>query len=43
VFGLTRLRRLASELLGTEVDIVTREALRSEMREAIPREAVRAV
>ena len=42
LFAFARLRRRLSELLGKEVDLVTPEAIRPEMREEIFREAVRA-
>jgi uncharacterized protein len=42
LFAFARLRRRLSELLGREVDLVTAEAIRPEMREEILREAVRA-
>ena len=42
LFALARLRRRLSELLGKQVDLVTRDALRAEMRDEILREAVHA-
>jgi predicted nucleotidyltransferase len=42
LFAFARLRRRLNELLGREVDLVTPEAIRPEMREEIWREAVRA-
>ena len=42
LFAFARLRRRLSELLGKEVDLVTPEAIRPEMRDEIFREAVRA-
>ena len=42
LFAFARLRRRLSELLGREVDLVTPEAIRPEMRDEILREAVRA-
>ncbi|MEW6235732.1 MAG: nucleotidyltransferase family protein [Candidatus Omnitrophota bacterium] len=40
MFHFLRIRRRLSEILGCEVDLVTRPALREEMREEILREAV---
>ncbi len=42
LFAFARLRRRLSELLGREVDLVTRDAIRPEMRDEILREAVHA-
>ena len=42
LFEFARLRRLLAELLGRDVDLVTRSALRPGMRETILAEAVRA-
>ena len=42
LFAFARLRRRLSELLGKEVDLVTPDAIRPEMREEIFRESVRA-
>ena len=42
LLAFARLRRYLSELLGTEVDLVTPNALREEMREQVLREAIRA-
>jgi hypothetical protein len=42
LFAFARLRRRLSEILGREVDLVTRGALRKEMRERILKEAIRA-
>ena len=42
LFAFARLRRRLSELLGKEVDLVTRDAIRTEMRDEILREAVHA-
>ena len=42
LFEFARLRRRLSELLGREVDLVTHDAIRPEMREDILREAVHA-
>ena len=42
LFESARLRRRLSEFLGREVDLVTRDALRPEMRDEILREAVHA-
>jgi len=42
LFAFARLRRRLSELLGKEVDLVTRDAIRAEMRDEILREAVHA-
>jgi hypothetical protein len=42
LFEFARLRRRLSEFLGREVDLVTRDALRPEMRDEILREAVHA-
>jgi predicted nucleotidyltransferase len=42
LFAFARLRRRLSELLGREVDLVTRDAIRAEMRDEILREAVHA-
>jgi predicted nucleotidyltransferase len=40
LFALARLRRRLMEVMGREVDLVTPEAIRPEMREEILREAV---
>lgn len=42
LFEFARLRRRLQELLGRPVDLVTREALKPQLRERILREAVRA-
>ena len=42
LFAFARLRRRLSELLGKEVDLVTPDAIRPEMREEIMRESLRA-
>ena len=42
LFAFARLRRQLCELLGKEVDLVTPDAIRPEMRDEIFREAVRA-
>ena len=42
LFEFARLRRRLSELVGREVDLVTRDAIRPEMRDEILREAVHA-
>jgi predicted nucleotidyltransferase len=42
LFEFARLRRRLSEYLGREVDLVTRDAIRPEMRDEILREAVHA-
>jgi len=42
LFEFVRLRRALEELLGHPVDLVTRSALKPEMRDSILREAVRA-
>ena len=42
LFAFARLRRRLSELLDREVDLVTRDAIRPEMRDEILREAVHA-
>ena len=42
LFHFARLRRSLSAMLGVQADVVTRAALRSEMRDVILREAVRA-
>jgi predicted nucleotidyltransferase len=42
LFAFARLRRQLCELLGREVDLVTPDAIRPEMRDEILREAVRA-
>jgi hypothetical protein len=42
LFALARLRRRLTEVIGKEIDLVTAEAIRPEMREEILREAVRA-
>lgn len=42
LFHFARLRRRLCKLLGREVDLVTPDAIRAEMREEILREAVRA-
>ena len=42
LFHFTRVRRRLSEILGCEVDLVTRQALREEMREQILQEAIHA-
>jgi hypothetical protein len=42
LFAFARLRRRLSELLGKEVDLVTRDAIRAEMRDEILQEAVHA-
>lgn len=42
LFEFARLRRRLCELLGREVDLVTRDALRPEMKDQILREAVHA-
>ncbi len=42
LFAFARLRRRLCDLLGKKVDLVTKDALRPEMREEILREAVRA-
>ena len=42
LFEFARLRRRLESLLGRSVDLVTRDALRPQLREQILREAVRA-
>ena len=42
LFEFARLRRALSEILGCPVDLVTRPALKEELRDRILREAVRA-
>jgi len=42
LFELARLRRRLESLLGRSVDLVTRDALKPQLREQILREAVRA-
>jgi len=42
LFEFARLRRQLCELLGREVDLVTRDAIRPEMKNQILREAVHA-
>ncbi len=42
LFEFVRLRRFLSELLGRQVDLVTPDALREEMRADILREAIHA-
>ena len=42
LFEFARLRRRLCELLGREVDLVTRDAIRPEMKDQILREAVHA-
>jgi predicted nucleotidyltransferase len=42
LFEFARLRRRLCELFGREVDLVTRDALRPEMKDQILREAVHA-
>lgn len=42
LFEFARLRRRLCELLGRDVDLVTRDALRPEMKDQILREAVHA-
>lgn len=42
LFDFVRLRRLLAEVLGCEVDLVTRDALHPAMRDRILEEAVRA-
>ena len=42
LFEFARLRRRLQELLGRPVDLVTRDALKPQLRERILREAVRA-
>jgi len=42
LFEFARLRRRLSELVGREVDLVTRDAIHPEMRDEILREAVHA-
>lgn len=42
LFALARLRRRLCELLGREVDLVTPDAIRPEMKEEILQEAIRA-
>jgi predicted nucleotidyltransferase len=42
LFAFARLRRRLCELFGMEVDLVTPDAIRIEMKEEILREAVRA-
>jgi predicted nucleotidyltransferase len=42
LFGLVRLQRRLSELLGRSVDLVTRDALHKAMKDRILKEAVRA-
>jgi predicted nucleotidyltransferase len=42
LFEFARLRRQLSELLGREVDLVTPDAIRPEMKDQILREAVHA-
>jgi predicted nucleotidyltransferase len=42
LFEYARLKMYLEELLGREVDLVTPEALRKELREEILREAIRA-
>ncbi len=42
LFGFVRLKHFLEDILGCRVDLATREALRSEMREQILKEAIRA-
>ncbi len=42
LFAFARLRRRLCELLGREVDLVTPDAIRPEMKEEILQEAIRA-
>lgn len=42
LFAFARLQRQLCKLLGKKVDLVTKDAIRPEMREEILREAVRA-
>lgn len=42
LFHFAHVRRRLSELLGAEVDLVTVNALREEMRERVMKEAIRA-
>jgi predicted nucleotidyltransferase len=42
LFHFAHVRRRLSELLGAEVDLVTVNALRKEMRERVMKEAIRA-
>lgn len=42
LFEFVRLQRFLSGILGCRVDLVTREALRGEMRQQILQEAIRA-
>jgi predicted nucleotidyltransferase len=42
LFGLARLQRRLSEILGRSVDLATRDALHKALRDRIIREAVRA-
>jgi len=42
LFEFARLRRLLSELLGRQVDLVTPDALHKELKDEILREAIRA-
>jgi predicted nucleotidyltransferase len=42
LFAFARFRRRLSELLGGDVDLVTRDAIRPEMRDQVLREAVHA-
>jgi len=42
LFDFVRLRRLLAEILGCEVDLVTRDALHPSMKDSILEEAIRA-
>ena len=42
LFAFAKLRRRLSELLGRDVDLVTRDAIHPEMRDEILREAIHA-
>ncbi len=42
LFDFVRLRRLLAEILGCEVDLVTRDALHPAMKDSILEEAIRA-
>ena len=42
LFEFVRVRRRLSEILGCQVDLVTRDALREEMKDEVLREAVHA-
>ena len=42
LFDFVRLRRLLGEILGCEVDLVTRDALHPAMKDSILEEAIRA-